>query len=120
MSDLTIKQKRAIESLLTARTLEEAAKAAGINPRSLTRWMDDPAFRAELARQEGEAIQAATRRLTALADDAVAAVEDVLTGYAKPAARLRAAEMVLSNLLKLRELVGLEQRVPELERKAGK
>ena len=43
-SDLSVKQKRAVASLLVANTVEEAANLAGVHFNTLHRWMDDAAF----------------------------------------------------------------------------
>ncbi len=115
--ELTIKQRRAIKALMVSSSLSEAARAAGVSPRSLTRWLDDPTFRAELTRQEQAAIDAASRRLAGLAAEAVREVEAILKSEAAPSIKLRTAEMILSHLLRLRELVNLEARVSALEEK---
>ena len=42
-------QHRALEGLLSSRNLTEAAKAAGVSTRSVSRWLHEPAFQAELS-----------------------------------------------------------------------
>ncbi len=113
---LTARQSRALTAMMTSQSVVEAAKTAGVSERTLQRWLDDPAFRKELSERQSEAVTTVTRRLVTLADQAVNTINEVLTDPDIPAAtRLRAAESVLSNLLKLRELVDLEARVARLE-----
>lgn len=113
---LTTRQKRAIVALLAERDVKAAAQACGIGYRTLCRWLDDSAFRAELTGAEGEAIDAATRRLLQLQDPAIDTISATMDDQANPAAvRLRAAQIALETLLKLRELRNLEQRLAELE-----
>lgn len=112
---LTPAQRRAIEHLLTAQNAREAAKLAGVNPRTLYRWMQEPAFVAALREAESEAIAALSRSLVALGESATAALNDALDKKQKITVRLRASEIVIGNLLRLRELVDLEERLSKLE-----
>lgn len=116
---LTPKQEQAIRALLTSKNVGEAAVAAGVSERTLYRWLTDPAFRAALSVAEGDLLDAATRRLLTLQDDAIGAFEDVLTGGpdVTDTARLRAAQAVLDYLLKLREMRSVEERLTALEAK---
>jgi hypothetical protein len=50
-----------------------------------------------------------------LGDSAAGALRDALNDGEKIMVRIRAAEVVIGNLLKLREWVELEQRIAELE-----
>ena len=114
--ELTTKQRRAIACLLASASVLDAAKAAGIGERTLHTWLHEPAFRAALASEEARAIDTAARQLVSLAGAAVDTLKDIMTGdESHPAHKLRAAEAVLANLLKLRELAALEERVTALE-----
>ena len=65
---------------------------------------------------EAEALAALSRTLVALGDQAVAVLRDAMRDSTAPInARLRAADMVLSRLLQLRELVNLDRRLSNLE-----
>jgi gamma-glutamyl:cysteine ligase YbdK (ATP-grasp superfamily) len=114
--ELTPRQHKAISALLLAPTLKAAAEQAGCAERTLRGWLSEPAFAAALAAAEGQAIDAATRRLIALQDSAVDALEQVLADAKTSAAvRVRASAVVLEYLLKLRELRNMEQRLSRLE-----
>lgn len=113
---LSAPQKRAIAALLTERTTRDAAQTAQVAERTLWRWLADPEFRAELTRREGALIDQATRSLLTMQGAALEAFDSVLNSdAAKDADKLRAAEGVLTYLLKLRELNSLEERIARLE-----
>jgi len=114
--DLSWRQKRAITSLLIERDVKTAATAAKVGHRTLCRWLTEEPFRAALSEAEGDAIDGATRRLVGLADSAVDTLGDLLDSKdASESVRLRAAQSIIDNLLKLRELRNLEQRITALE-----
>jgi hypothetical protein len=116
MKSLTAKQLRAIEHLLVAKSISEAAKQAGVSRTTLHTWLSDEQFRSELNRAVGDAIDATVRRLAALSSLAVTTLEramsDAKAGYA---VRIRASDVVLGRLLALRELHDHEQRIARLE-----
>ena len=113
---LTPGQKRAIEALLSTKSVVEAAKAAGLGERTLYRYLSDPFFRLQLSAAEGELIDTATRRLLALQGAALDTFEDILKSEeASDTIKIRAAQNVVDNLLKLRELRNLETRLTALE-----
>ena len=122
MSDKTVKtrpkQNQAIKALLEYRTVGAAAEAAGVAERTIYRWFDVPVFRAALARAEGDAIDQATRNLLKLSQAALSVFEDVMDDEAvSPGVRLRAADLVMVHLTRLRELRDVEQRLVALEDK---
>lgn len=117
---LTGPQLRAIDALLTSGNIGEAAIAAGVNRRTLDRWRREDAFVAALREAEADAVAGLSRNLAGLGDGAAAALRDALDSGEKMSTRLRAAEIVIGNLLKLRELVELEERIGALEAQLGK
>lgn len=113
---LPAKQVKAISALLSHRTQAEAACAAGIGERTLATWLTQPQFQTALRAAEGDAIDAAVREMLSLQGDAI----DVLAGLmsdveVKASVRLRAAQITLDNLLRLRELRNVEARLARLE-----
>lgn len=114
---LTPRQLRAVNALLTHPTVAAAAVVLGVAPSTIYRWLGENAFRAALAQAEGEAVAAAGRRLAVLAETALDELARSMTDPTTPApVRVRACEVILNNLLKYREIVGLEQRLTDLER----
>ena len=116
--DLNDRQRRAIEALLTERTIQAAAARAEIGERTLRRWLDDPAFRAAYTDASRQLLAEAVGRLRAVAGEAVetlrAALSDGLTSN-----RIRAATVLLDIAVKV-EVDDLAQRVAELEGSMGR
>jgi len=120
MSDtksLTRNQRRAITALLEHPTIGEAAAAVGVNPKTISRWLDESDFRSALHQAEGAAIDLSTRRLLLLADKAISALDSVLDDPEQGGATNKrlAAVAVLDHLMRLRELHTTEQRLENLE-----
>lgn len=114
---LTPAQRRAIEALLTAKNISAAAATAKVSRRALTRWLaEDEPFCAELRRAEGEVLQGVARRLASLAAASLDVLHEMLTGDDQaPALKLKAADIVLSKLAPMKELIDFEQRLSALE-----
>ncbi len=118
VKNLSPKQTQAIRSLLTKPNIALAAKDADVTDRTIYRWLDEPAFRDALTQAEDQAIDAATRGLVSLTEKALLTIASVmLSPTTHPATKLRAAESVLSNTLKLYELRNLAARLAALENK---
>lgn len=113
------KKEAAILALLTQRTIEEAARVAGIGPATLVRWMKDPEFDAAYRDAKRKAFGQATARLQQGASAAASTLLKVMVDPATPAnTKVRAAEAVLSHGAKAIELEDVEVRLSELERSA--
>jgi len=113
---LTGNQKKAIDALLGHNTVRAAAAAAGLAERTVHRYMTDPVFATELRRREGLLIDEGTRRLLREFEasiDTMATVRD--DPEVTPAARLRAAQVIAEQLVKVRELRNVEERLTKLE-----
>lgn len=117
-SGVSAKQQRAIVALLDPRnsTQEAAARAAGVGYRTLQRWLTEPAFVHALRQAEGQAVDAATRRLLSLQSVAISVFGRVLTDKdIAPSVRLRAAQQVIDFSIRLTELRSIEERLTALE-----
>jgi phage terminase small subunit len=115
MAELTNRQRKSIAALLSTSNVVEAAKVSKVGERTLYRWLTLPEFRSAVTEAEGEAIDAAARRLIGLQDSAISTIQEVLA-KASAAIKLRAAQTILDYLLKLRELRSIENRLTELEK----
>ncbi len=115
---VTRKQKKAIAALLKYPTIEQVAEAIGVNPRTIFRWLDDPGFRLALSQAEGASLDKITRRLLLLGGKAIDAIESVLDDPSQEGATNKrlAAGLILDQLLRLRELRSIEQRISDLEK----
>ena len=119
-SDLTPKQRQAVEALLTTGEVAAAAQAAGVSRDTLYRWLKQPAFLQAVRDTEARALDDLSRLLARLGRTAAATLAKAMSDPAAPwATRVRAADAALGRLLQLRELATLEARVAELERVAG-
>lgn len=112
---LSSKQKMAIEALLSTATIDDAAKTADISRSSITRWLREEHFQNALRDAEKGALKQISRNLIGLANKATNALEDGLGEDQKINARLRAAEIVIDRLIKLREILDFEERLIKLE-----
>ena len=117
--ELTPKQRRAVEALLTTGDVASAARDAGVARETVHRWLKQPAFLQAVRGAEAAALDDLSRLLVRLGRTAAATLAKAMNDTAAPwATRVRAADAVLSRLLQLRELATLEARVAELERLA--
>jgi transposase-like protein len=118
--DLSAKQRRAVQALLTTGEVTAAAKEAGVSRETLHRWLRQPAFADAVREAEARALDDLSRLLVRLGRTAAATLAKAMNDPAAPyATRVRAADASLSRLLQLRELATLEGRVRALEAAAG-
>ncbi len=111
------KQEEAIAALLTQRNTDEAARAVGVAPKTLLRWLQIPEFSAAYRKARREAVHQSVARLQQATGAAATTVLKLMTDMNIPAAvRLRAAECVFDRAFKGVELEDIEARVSELER----
>ena len=113
--ELSSKQRAAIAALIAGCNHQEAAARAGVHGNRIAEWLKDPAFIQGLRDAEALALEAVSRDLLALASKARQALESVLDGNAADSIKLRAADVVLTKLLAIRELASLEARITALE-----
>jgi len=103
--------------LLTQRNIEEAAKAVGIAPNTLLKWMKDPEFDAAYREARRLAFRQSIARLQQASSAAVSTLLKVMVDPNSPAStRVRAADSVLDHSAKAIEIEDIEARVAELER----
>ena|ERR1017187_6562001 len=113
------KKEEAIAALLTQRNIEEAAKATGIAPNTLLKWMKESEFQAAYREARRTAYSQAVARLQQGATAAATTLLKVMLDQGTPASvRIRAAECIMNHSSKAIELEDVEARVSELERAA--
>lgn len=116
-NDLTARQKRFIQALLTSKSAREAAHKCGIGEKTAYRWLRLPQVQSALAEAEALMMGEVMRRLLSMQGAAVDGLQDLLNDkHLRPSDRLRAVQMVLDGVLRLRSAVELESRLAELER----
>ena len=115
--ELEPKKEAAIIALLSSRNIEEAAQAAGVDSRTIYRWLKEPAFDAEYRTARRTAYGQALARLHQMATAAVSTIAKIMVDQGTPASvRLRAADSVLMHVEKGIQNQDIEARVAELER----
>jgi hypothetical protein len=119
VTKLKPKQEEAVIALLSNRTVEDAAHAVKITPRTLYRWLKEPDFDAAYRKARRTAFGQCTARLQQASSAAVSAVLKILVDLSGPAStRLRAADLVLSHAAQAIEIEDIEARVELLEKAA--
>lgn len=115
----TLRGKRGafVQALLTRGTVRAAAQAAGVAESTAYRYLRSPEVRAALQAAEQDALATLQRRLVSLGSNAGDVLEQAMRPGEDLRHRLRASGLVLDNLLRLRELLELERRISELERR---
>lgn len=113
---LTAQKQKALAALLTYKTQEEAAKAAGISVRTIITYLNDPEFRREYEKAAGKLVEKATREIQTGMSDAIFVLRSILESMtATDGSKISAARAVLEFGLRMTETVDLLKRVEALE-----
>jgi transposase len=113
------RKEAAVLALLTTRSIEEAARMADVPPRTLYRWLKEPAFEAAYRRAKRTAVGQATARLQQGSAAAVTTMLKLMVDPAVPAsARLRAADYVFTHAKNAIEMEEIEARLGALQQAA--
>ena len=108
---------RAIKGLLEHRTIEDAARAVNISPRTLYRWLQSPVFRSALSRAESNLIDESVRMLISDMKENLTVMQKIRDDENTPKSiRLRAAQNIDASLLRWHTLQDLESRLESIER----
>jgi len=120
-SALSRRQTRFVAELLGAKTVEGAARAAGIAPRTAWRYLENDAVKTALSRRQDGLLGHAARRLATEMETAMDVLHEVMVSRDAPdAPRVSAARAVLDSGLRLAELVALAERVAAVEARLQK
>ena len=111
---LSEKQWNTISCLLACDTLQAAADSAGINVRTLRRWLRTPVFLEEYNRTRRQHLDHVGTHLQSAAADAAATLMRLLK-CGDPLIELRAARTILQLSQKAADTAALEQRIVDLE-----
>lgn len=113
---LTGKKAKALEGLLDGLNVQDAATAAGVNRKTLGRWLQEPQFWKLYQLNSRRGLELAARRLTGNLDGAVELITSVMEDdEAPPAVRLRAAQHVIDSSLRLLDATDIQERLAALE-----
>jgi hypothetical protein len=108
------RQELAIAALLCQPTLDKAAQAAGISPRTLKGWLTEPTFQATYREARRRTVEQAIGQLQRACGKAVRALVKNLA-CDNPAARNAAAKAILEQAVKGVELADVLERLERLE-----
>jgi hypothetical protein len=112
---LTVKQYNAIGELMVKGNVRQAAEAAGVNERTLWRWLKEPLFIDEYRAARREATQQAIARLQQVSGAAVSELLRLAIKARSEAVRLGACSKILDLSIKAIELEDLAARLEALE-----
>ncbi len=111
---LTPKQMLAFPYIVSAPSLSKAAEAAQVGRASLTRWMQDPRFRAEVERAREEVADLALAEIRGLAFKSVVALADLLEDPS-PNIRNYAVRTALHSAFKAKDQAETRRSIAQLE-----
>ena len=110
-------RERAILALLSQRTIGKAAAKAGINERTLRRWLtEDTAFKNDYTAARQAAFEAGMHRVMSLTVRAIETLEDLLDATESPNVRLGAARTVVELGVHQQDAATLMKKLDDLER----
>ena len=107
---LTPKQMLAIPYIVSEPSLRKGARAAHIGRNTLTRWMHDPGFRAEIEQARRHVADLAFAEINGLALKSVIALADLLENP-DPRVRNAAIRTALQNSFRLKEIHEIRNRL---------
>jgi hypothetical protein len=114
-------QTQAVNALLAAKTIGEAAAAVGTHEKTLRRWLKLPAFRAQFDAARATLMD---EGLTALQRACGGAVDVLVTiasnAEASDASRVSACRVILEMTLRHVDQIQIQQRIERLESAAGR
>ena len=115
------KKEEAIVALLSQRNVEEAARVAGIAPRTLYRWLKEPEFDAAYRAARRAAFSQSIARLQQGSSAAATTLLKLMLDPATPpSTRARCSESVIGLASKAIELDDIEARLAALEQQHQK
>ena len=113
---LNRRQRKFIAALLTAPTIEEAAKQAGIGERTAYRYLKHPEVKQVLSQALDDAMGQATRRAIDAMTGALETLIEIHSDKDTPkSTRVAAAKALVASGPQLREALELAERVTGLE-----
>ena len=115
-SKFTRKMEEAIAALLTQRTVEEAARVAGIGTQTLLRWLKVPKFQVAYRDARRAAVSQSYARLQQASSAAASTLLRIMVDANSPApSRVRAADRILEHSKRSIDYEDIEVRLAALE-----
>lgn len=118
LSKSKISDDKLLVALLASSSISGAAAAAGCGQRTIYRRLQDQAFTKRLEEMRLESLETARNALLSRLNSAVDTMADVMENAENgPSTRLSAARMLVDSALRMVEVVDVERRLDELERR---
>lgn len=115
-SGLSPGQYRALRVLLTKGSIPDTLRICNISRSTLSRWLEKPAFKSALQEYSNIMLDSIARQLILYSEDSLKLLADTVNNdKAALSIRVRAAEGILGNMLKVASLVSIEKRLRDLE-----
>jgi hypothetical protein len=108
------KRERVAVLLASGMAIKHAAAGVRVGERTVHRWLEDPEFNRLVGRYRGQLVAETLGKLAAISVKAVETLTGAL-GSDNDNVRVRAALGILDQLVTIREVTELEQRLTELE-----
>lgn len=120
--ELTRRQEAALLAMLepsndgSPLSLSEVSKNIGVNPVTLWRWRQDPAFKQKHREMRRALVESGIARLQGLMDKAITTLENNLASGNRPS-ECRAASAIIRQSIEGVDFSDFDQRISKLERK---
>jgi transposase-like protein len=112
---LSPKQIDTLSHILGAKSYDEACRQAGITRVTLYKWLKEPSFKSELDDLHDQLLSEAVDRLKKSATKAVDVLDNLLLRDDCPAVQRAAANDILNQLAKFKEILEFKQRLETVE-----
>jgi hypothetical protein len=112
---LTPTQELAAEAIAAGEYEYIAARRAGVNDRTIRRWLSNPAFTRHVKYLRSRSTDRVVGRLAAMSGEAMETMYRIMREAPRISDRLRAAEDILDMLFKAEALEEQAERIGELE-----
>ncbi len=114
--NLSRKQVKAIQTILTGRSILDGCEKAGISKSTFYLWMQNDEFKTEFERQRKLIVEEGLHTLKISIDRASETLTYLLDAESE-GVRLRTATAILDNIAKFIEMEELEGRITKIEEK---
>ena len=114
---LTLRQDRAVQSLITGTSISDAAKRANIHERTLYRWLQEEDFQGAVRHARGLSLTQLATHLQHMAGRAVTTLDNVIADEkASSASRVSAARYTMDMFYKASQIEDMMERLKTMEK----
>ena len=112
----TVSDEIIVSALLQNSTVEKAAEAAGVSPRTIYSRMREREFRGLYSQAKAEMLRSAVVKMNGKLSAAVDEIAEIMTDKGvNPSVRLQAAQTILNNAGKYNELLAAAERTANID-----